>query len=259
MLLGGSDFHPFIREENTHLSPTDGDFDIATGIFRSSPFNLDVTANGTQTRMTEDLREPVHRRFVIIDDYEHERKYEGIEIPYRWQAWETANFFRIDSILDPGNEKMPVRLISYGCNNGDPERLNCTETCSNRTLMYNSPENLWNCMTLATMAMVIVPGDDTIDEATEEEAAEKFGFGSLEEFNKLNVFTSVRNCVWASCSDSAYGKCTSSLHRFQCTRIHPDNIASFGRVLEGPYCQAADAGIDFDIAGQGVSISHVPP
>lgn len=208
------------------------------------------------------------RKFTIIDKYDYSKQYDGISIPPRWQLWETAHLYRIYSIIDNPDE--PARLISYGCNVHDPNvvhkgenpwpdasHLNCTETCSDAALMYKSPESLWNCMTLATMAMLVVPGDDTIDEASLQEASERFNFGSLEDFNALNVFTDVRECAWASCSDSKYGRCTSSLNRYKCTRISPDNIASFGNVLRRPYCQAADAGIDLDIAGQGVVISYI--
>lgn len=108
-------------------------------------------------------------------------------------------------------------------------------------------------MTLATVAMLTVPGNDTIDRESEKKMDEIFHFGNVEKFDKLQVFRTVRNCAWASCSDSTYGHCTGSLYDFKCGPIKPINIERFGRVLAKPYCQAASAGIDSDIAGQGVS------
>ena len=191
------------------------------------------------------------RKFRLVHDYNITRNYYDIHIPKQWQAWETAHFFRVLAITE--HPQVPVRLISYGCNNGDPNVLNCTETCGNRTLMYSSPENLWNCMTLATVSMLTVPGNDTIDRVNEKAMDEIFHFGTMEKFDKLFVFGNVRKCVWASCADSTYGHCTMSLGDFKCKAITPFNIEGFGRAMAGPYCQAANAGIDLDIAGQGVS------
>ncbi|KAI1029336.1 hypothetical protein LB504_010778 [Fusarium proliferatum] len=197
----------------------------------------------------------VERKFQIIDKYDFNRTYHGIAISEQWQAWETAHFFRVRSIIE--NPTVGARLSSYGCNNGDANSLNCTTTCSNATLMYSSPENLWNCITLATLGMLVGPGNDTIDRESEKEMDDKFHFGTVEKFNALNVFRKVRDCAWASCSDSTYGSCTSSLQGFKCGPVSPDNIAKFGRVMAKPYCQAANAGIDLDIAGQGIVTAYV--
>ncbi|KAM0081532.1 hypothetical protein ACKRZS_006318 [Fusarium odoratissimum] len=195
------------------------------------------------------------RKFQVIEKYDFNRTYHGIAISEQWQAWETAHFFRVRSIIE--NPTVGARLISYGCNNGDGSSLNCTKTCSNATLMYNSPENLWNCMTLATLGMLVGPGNDTIDRESEKKMNEKFHFGTVEKFNSLNVFRKVRDCAWASCSDSTYGSCTSSLQGFKCGPVSANNIAKFGRVMAKPYCQAASAGIDLDIAGQGIVTAYV--
>ncbi|RBR07563.1 hypothetical protein FVER53590_12692 [Fusarium verticillioides] len=92
--------------------------------------------------------------------------------------------------------------------------------------MYNSPGNLWNCMVLATLGMLVGPGNDTIDRESEKKMDEQFHFGTVEKFNSLNVFRKVRDCAWASCSDSTYGS-------------------------------SASAGIDLDIAGQGIVTAYV--
>ncbi|KAH7179872.1 uncharacterized protein B0J16DRAFT_403186 [Fusarium flagelliforme] len=195
------------------------------------------------------------RKFRLVHDYNITRNYHGIHIPKQWQAWETAHFFRVHTIIK--HPEVPARLISYGCNNGDPNALNCTETCTNETFMYSSPENLWNCMTLATVAMVVRPGNDTIDRENEKEMDEIFHFGTVEKFNELGVFWHARRCVWASCADSTYGHCTASLGPFKCQKITPFNIKNFGQVMAGPYCQAANAGIDLDIAGQGIVTAYI--
>ncbi|CAG2011652.1 unnamed protein product [Fusarium graminearum] len=195
------------------------------------------------------------RKFGLIGDYDISRKYHGINIPKQWQAWETAHLFRVKSIAE--QPEVPARLISYGCNNGNLDALNCTTTCANATLMYSKPENLWNCMTLATLGMLVGPGNDTIDRENEKEMDDIFHFGTVEKFNTLNVFTKARSCAWASCSDSTYGHCTSSLHDFKCNPIKPSNIEKFGRVMAKPYCQAASAGIDLDIAGQGIVTAYI--
>ncbi|KAF5714557.1 hypothetical protein FMUND_7366 [Fusarium mundagurra] len=127
----------------------------------------------------------VERKFQIIDKYDFNRTYHGIAISEQWQAWETAHFFRVRSIIE--NPTVGARLISYGCNNGDASSLNCTTTCPNATLMYNSPENLWNCMTLATLGMLVGPGNDTIDRKSEKKMDEQFHFGTVEKFNTLNT------------------------------------------------------------------------
>ncbi|EXL63195.1 hypothetical protein FOCG_01561 [Fusarium oxysporum f. sp. radicis-lycopersici 26381] len=172
----------------------------------------------------------IERKFQVIDKYEFNRTYHGIAISEQWQAWETAHFFRVKSIIE--NPTVGARLISYGCNNGDGSSLNCTKTCSNATLMYSSPENLWNCMTPATLGMLVGPGNDTIDHESEKKMDEKFHFGTVE-------------------------NCTSSLQGFKCGPVSPNNIAKFGRVMAKPYCQAASAGIDLDIAGQGIVTAYV--
>ena len=194
------------------------------------------------------------RKFRLVPYYNITRDYHGIHIPEQWQAWETAHFFRIWTITT--QPEVGARLISYGCNNGDPTALNCNQTCANATLIYSSPENLWNCMTLATMAMLTVPGNDTIDRENEKRMDDIFHFGTMEDVDKLGIFWKIRRCAWASCADSTYGHCTPSLGPFKCEQVTPWNIEEFGRVMSRPYCEAANAGIDLDIAGQGVS-THI--
>ncbi|KAJ4129264.1 hypothetical protein NW768_007799 [Fusarium equiseti] len=105
--------------------------------------------------------------------------------------------------------------------------------------------------------MLTVPGNDIIDRENEKEMDDIFHFETMEKFDKLFVFGKVRKCVWASCADSTYGHCTASLGPFKCDQITQFNIKKFGQVMAGPYCQAANAGIDLDIAGQGIVTAYI--
>ncbi|KAF5682492.1 hypothetical protein FCIRC_4926 [Fusarium circinatum] len=103
-----------------------------------------------------------HVAQIIMAHFFAIETYHGIAISEQWQAWETAHFFRVRSIIE--NPTVGARLISYGCDNGDG---------------------------------------------------------------------------------------------FKCGPVSPDNIAKFGRVMAKPYCQAASAGIDLDIAGQGIVTAYI--
>ncbi|KAF4426550.1 hypothetical protein FACUT_9860 [Fusarium acutatum] len=227
----------------------------SVGLRGPIPASNEITSTFVHPLSSSSFVKMVERKFQIIDRCDFNRTYHGIAISEQWQAWETAHFFRFRSIIE--NPTVGARLISYGCDNGDSSSLNCTTTCSNAKLMYYSPENLWNCMTLATLGILVGPGNDTIDRESEKKMDGQFHFGTVEKFNSLNVFRKVRDCSWASCSDSTYGSCTSSLQVFKCGPVSPDNIAKFGRVMSKPYCQAASAGIDLVIAEQGMADNTV--
>ncbi|KAJ4009277.1 hypothetical protein NW752_009576 [Fusarium irregulare] len=79
----------------------------------------------------------------------------------------------------------------------------------------------------------------------------------MEDVDKLGIFWKIRRCAWASCADSTYGHCTPSLGPFKCEQVTPWNIEEFGRVMSRPYCEAANAGIDLDIAGQGIVTAYI--
>ncbi|KAF4473353.1 hypothetical protein FAGAP_13208 [Fusarium agapanthi] len=106
-----------------------------------------------------------------------------------------------------------------------------------------SPQNLWNCMTLSTVAM------KTVNEGSEKDMDDMFHFGSLSDFDKLFAFRKVRECLWQSCSDSKHGKCTEDLFAYQCSPIQQLSIGDFGTVLPQRYCSVADPGFDFDLVG----------
>ncbi|KAM5386950.1 hypothetical protein ACJZ2D_000243 [Fusarium nematophilum] len=193
----------------------------------------------------------VQRKFRTISEYD----YTNTNIPLQWQAWHEAYFRRISSILHQPDQA--AKLVDWGCVADGWDTPNCTRTCGNSTAMFSSPENLWNCVALATVTMAVVPGDDTVDPEHEREVDDMFHIGSWEEFDQLRVFRNVRECFWQSCSDSKYGRCTEKLADYRCNSIDQINMWDFGDLVRDNYCQDADMGIDSDIAGPGVLIAYI--
>ncbi|KAF5598569.1 hypothetical protein FPCIR_2866 [Fusarium pseudocircinatum] len=199
----------------------------------------------------------VEWKFEVVHNITSNRKLLGTVIPPEWQMWNEAYFKRVsDTLADPSHT---AKLMAEGCDNGDPGMLNCTETCDSAEHMFRSPQNLWNCMTLSTVAMKVIPEptNDTVNQESEKDMDDRFHFGSLRDFDKLFAFRKVRECLWQSCSDSKYGKCTEGLSGYQCSPIHQFNIVNFSTVLSERYCSVADPGFDFDLVGQGVLISYI--
>lgn len=191
--------------------------------------------------------------FEVIHNITSNRKLLGTIISPEWQMWDEAYFKRVsDTLADPTHTG---KLMAEGCNNGDSEELNCTKTCDSAEYMFRSPQNLWNCMTLSTVAMKVIPEptNDTVNRDSEKDMDGMFHFGSLRDFDRLYAFRKVRECLWQSCSDSKYGKCTEDLFDYQCSPIHQFSLGNFGTVLSERYCSVADPGFDFDLVGQGVS------
>ncbi|RSL57726.1 hypothetical protein CEP53_006369 [Fusarium sp. AF-6] len=190
-------------------------------------------------------------RFRTINEYNYTHP-----TPILWQAWHEAYFRKIGSVLHADGE--PVRLFESGCTTDKWTAPNCTRTCSDAKYMFSSPENVWNCMTLAAVTMEVVPGNKTVDPDSLKEMDEQFDLGgSLEAFDKLHVFTRVRRCFWQSCSDSKYGNCASELEDFRCDPVSPGNIKDFDRVINYAYCRDADLGVDSDIAGPGILVAYM--
>lgn len=189
-------------------------------------------------------------RFRIIDKFTYE-----YDTPTQWQAWNDAYMRRIAGVPRAGRER--VRLHSSGCITPDSALPNCTRACGNAKTMFSSAENVWNCITLATVAM------DTLDDSkgVELENFEKMDQiltigGSLKELGKLDIFESVRKCFWKSCSDPKYGKCTQGLQNFKCGEVSPRNLQGFGGMIDHEYCEHAKVDIDSDIAGPGMLIAY---
>ncbi|KAI1012821.1 hypothetical protein LB504_008507 [Fusarium proliferatum] len=199
----------------------------------------------------------VEWQFEVIHNITSNRKLLGTIISPEWQMWDEAYFKRMsDTLADPTHTG---KLMAEGCNNGDSEELNCTKTCDSAEYMFRSPQNLWNCMTLSTVAMKVIPEptNDTVNRDSEKDMDAMFHFGSLRDFDRLYAFRKVRECLWQSCSDSKYGKCTEDLFDYQCSPIHQFSLGNFGTVLSERYCSVADPGFDFDLVGQGVLISYI--
>ncbi|KAI1018441.1 hypothetical protein LB503_005561 [Fusarium chuoi] len=199
----------------------------------------------------------VEWQFEVIHNITRDRKLLGTIISPEWQMWDEAYFKRVsDTLADPTHT---AKLMAEGCNNGDFGELNCTKTCDSAEYMFRSPQNLWNCMTLSTVAMKVIPEptNDTVNQDSEKDMDDRFHFGSLRDFDRLYAFRKVRECLWQSCSDSKYGKCTEDLFDYQCSPIHQFSLANFGTVLSERYCSVADPGFDFDLVGQGVLISYI--
>lgn len=176
------------------------------------------------------------------------------------QIWDIAYFHRIPDILE--NLDSPIAVLS--------SRTNFTDACSSPWSFYRSPTLLWDCISVATVALLVEQGNDTVDETAQREADEEYLYGqwpspssglkvivgSMKDFHKLDVLTAVRDCALASCSDPRFGSCADEIASFRDVEISLDNLAAFGGALGGPYCDTAQADIDFDIAGQGVSAPY---
>ncbi|KAH7166324.1 hypothetical protein EDB81DRAFT_918697 [Dactylonectria macrodidyma] len=190
-------------------------------------------------------------RFRNMTDYNYTHS-----TPTDWQAWHDAYFDRVGGVLRANGEW--IRLLNSGRTMEGWAMPNCTRTCGNATAMFSSPENVWNCIALATVTMEVVRGNKTVHPDNLQRMDDIFDLGgSLEAFDKLHVFTSVQQCFWQSCSDSKYGRCAPGLQRFRCDRINSDNIGDFASVINRPYCRDAVLGIDSDIAGPGVLVAFM--
>ncbi|KAJ4258100.1 hypothetical protein NW762_008240 [Fusarium torreyae] len=105
------------------------------------------------------------RDFNFTDAYPAERDpFPQFHLSATWQAWETAWFYRIAPIIN--NPDTPARIMTNGCFIGDNEP-NCEKACEHATTMFDTPETLWNCLTIATVAMMAT-GDGAPDTISNE-------------------------------------------------------------------------------------------
>jgi hypothetical protein len=178
--------------------------------------------------------------------------FQQFTIPQDWRAWEVAWLYRLPAIIT--HASYPARLIESGCMIGNV--TNCHEACGSEEHMFSNPETLWNCLTLATVAIMATNrGPDTISNETLEKVDKRFNTGPLDEFWRLGALLSYVKCALQSCSDSKFGGCPPELWTFQCQMITSKNIKDLGRIMSTEYCDKADPGIDYDIAGPGVSMA----
>lgn len=174
-------------------------------------------------------------------------------IPHEWREWENAWLYRLPSIIN--NAGIPAKLIESGCIVDNV--TNCSMACGRVDLMFSNSETLSNCLTLATVAMMTTNrGPDTISNQTLEEVDRRFNIGRLDNFWRRGALLKYVKCALQSCSDSKFGGCPQELWAFQCQAINSSNIKDLGRIMSTQYCDKADPGIDYDIAGPGVS-SHL--
>ncbi|KAF4499130.1 hypothetical protein FAGAP_4723 [Fusarium agapanthi] len=149
-------------------------------------------------------------------------------IPQDWRAWEVAWLYRLPAIIT--HDAVPARLIENGCIIDDV--TNCHKACGSEQHMFSNPESLWNCLTLATVAMMSTNrGPDSISNETLEKVDRKFSTGPLDEFWRLGALLSYVKCALQSCSDSKFGGCPPELWTFQCQMITPENIKDMGRIM----------------------------
>ncbi|KAF5550395.1 hypothetical protein FNAPI_7730 [Fusarium napiforme] len=199
----------------------------------------------------------VERSFVYLSDLNFaDLPFKQFTIPSEFRAWEVAWLYRLPAIID--NAQIPARLIKSGCSVDNV--TNCHEACGSAEHMFSSPETLWNCLTLATVAMMTNTkghGEDNISNETLEEVDQRFRTGPLNEFWERGALLKYVKCALQSCSDSKFGGCPPGLWAFQCQKITPTNIKDLGRIMSTDYCDKADPGIDYDIAGPGVTMAYL--
>ncbi|KAG5748409.1 hypothetical protein H9Q70_008910 [Fusarium xylarioides] len=175
-------------------------------------------------------------------------------IPQDWRAWEVAWLYRLPAIIT--HDTVPARLIENGCIVDNV--TNCHKACGSEEYMFSNPETLWNCLTLATVAMMSTNrGPDSISNDTLEEVDKKFNTDPLDEFWRLGALLSYVKCALQSCSDSKFGGCPPELWTFQCQMLTSKNIKDLGRIMSTEYCDKADLGIDYDIAGPGIIVAYL--
>ncbi|KAF5621513.1 uncharacterized protein FTJAE_11234 [Fusarium tjaetaba] len=175
-------------------------------------------------------------------------------IPQDWRAWEVAWLYHLPAIIT--NDKVPARLIETGCIVDNV--TNCHKACGSEEHMFSNPETLWNCLTLATVAMMSTNrGPDSISNETLKEVDRRFKTGPLDEFWRLGALLSYVKCALQSCSDSKFGGCPPELWTFQSQMLTSKNIKDLGRIMSTEYCDKADPGIDYDIAGPGIIVAYL--
>ncbi|WKT51390.1 hypothetical protein QSH57_016360 [Fusarium oxysporum f. sp. vasinfectum] len=206
-------------------------------------------------KKTRDFVEMVERSFQYLPRLNFtDSPFKQFTIPQDWGAWEVAWLYRLPTIIT--HASYPARLIESGCIIDNV--TNCHKACGSEEHMFSNPETLWNCLTLATVSMMSTNrGPDTISNQTLEEVDRKFNTGRLDEFWKLGALLSYVKCALQSCSDSKFGGCPPELWTFQCQMITSKNIKDLGRIMSTEYCDKADPGIDYDIAGSGIIVAYL--
>ncbi|KAF4343981.1 hypothetical protein FBEOM_2025 [Fusarium beomiforme] len=162
--------------------------------------------------------------------------FQQFSIKKEWRAWEIAWLYRLPQIIT--HATVPARLIEGGCEIDGV--VNCTKACESEKYMFETPETLWNCLTIATVAMMTTNGGpDTISNETLDKLETEFNTGPLNEFHRRHALLKYVKCALQSCSDSKFGGCPP------------------GNIMSGEYCNKADPGIDWDMAGPGIIVAYL--
>lgn len=175
----------------------------------------------------------------------------GYNVPPIWFQWEQAYFGQLSTVIH--SPEVPAKLVKNGCYLWNRE-INCKEACDNVTLRFQTPETLWNCVTLATLSILTRSGhddngSDSIDATQVADANRTLHFGDLNKFDY--PFRHYRGCAFESCS--TFGGCPLEIAEFMAIPINTTRIRNLSDIMNGNYCASAHAGTDFDIAGPGVS------
>ncbi|KAM0345651.1 hypothetical protein ACHAPU_006305, partial [Fusarium lateritium] len=186
--------------------------------------------------------------FTIVQNPRQPVDFFDVPMPSTWGPWRASFFDRIPFAL--GEISSSVQLVPNGCHMGHMTTLNCSAVCANSEYMFASPANLWNCVTLATVAIKVTANNITRPQ-NEQEVNDMFNFGTLEQLHELKIIDRLDTCLRGSCSNFQYGHCSPGLDAWRPGLINATNILDFGLMLQSKYCDGFGAQIDADIAGQG--------
>ncbi|KAL3601677.1 hypothetical protein FPOAC2_05948 [Fusarium poae] len=183
--------------------------------------------------------------------------FEQLLITSEWQAWETVWIFRLPFISK--NPSVPAILFESGCKINNS--TNCKKACSSKQTMFDSPETLWNCLTIAAV-VAMTEGENaphSLNKTERTALMDNFNSGPLNEFHKLGTLARYSRCSLQSCSDPRFQGCPPELweDKFQYVPFNLTSIEDLGRVMGEDYCTNADSGIDFDIAGPGILVAYL--
>ncbi|KAH6963310.1 hypothetical protein DER45DRAFT_552768 [Fusarium avenaceum] len=199
----------------------------------------------------------IERGFQILPEFPFEEEYfQHFRIPPDWQGWETAWLFRLSAIVN--NPRVPARMIQSGCTSEHGD-VNCTQACGDAAIMFGNAETLWNCLTLATVAMMTTGTNapHKLNRESVKNVTAMFNIGPLSDFTRMFIFGKYVRCALQSCSDSRFGACPPELWDFEYKLVNMDNIKRLGHTMATSYCAVADPGIDYDIAGPGIIVAYL--
>ncbi|KAF2095264.1 hypothetical protein NA57DRAFT_59999 [Rhizodiscina lignyota] len=149
----------------------------------------------------------------------------------------------------------PAVLIGNACNTDGG--VNCTEICDNRTEIFRSWENQWNCLTLSALALSLLTFSvNSSTTAFIGDTVKQLGVDNITDFNAWGVLSATHDCAVASCRDQSMGNC--SLGKLPShLRISDDGSGSNIYDALHPVCSSIDGSVNVDLAGPGVLVSYI--